>query len=603
MASRNRKKIATETRLTILTDRSACRDRTLALSSCTANDTQIRRVMFTSNSTNCTTPCGTSSFLGSDTQPRACSSDNPCRNDLGNADSSTVRINTTATSSSSVRLESCAHDKSSLPMPKDTENARSDASAPSAPAVSAINTPKVTQHFPTVCKEQLRAAAFEKVGLPPRLAFQKDHYLFLRRLIVEQPRPEDGRRRRPARTKHTRDSDSTKMRNSGVVIGATLGNLLQHCRGSKHSIKFVISQLHRVLTPACNALGTCRGDDVPYLVKGMLCHRVLRTQAKNFRELFGVPPLDNRTGHIGVAVGACAAVLIAFECMEAANNCENCNLSSQLTACLRQVHDELCNWRVTDAITWDSTRAINAEARAVERARAGVAFAQTRAVLWHMTQDESFSMQLEYYRRAVWPRGETVGADTQPKLLEAIASGKFVDFVHPSEVFGSTLPLPSSAASAMTVVPLSALPGVVTAGIGAPERARATTGVGAGSCAGGERGEGGGASTDSASDAGASSVSGSSSWGSLASSIDSLDAAITSCTSSSSCISIAAVSAVSAAVTISAVHSLFDSHTLAHAAHQASTSHRHHHHYQPQLRQQQQQLHIGESPFFSFEPG
>tara|TARA_B100000575_G_scaffold194892_1_gene157509 strand:- start:2807 stop:3820 length:1014 start_codon:yes stop_codon:yes gene_type:complete len=283
----------------------------------------------------------------------------------------------------------------------------------------------------------------------------------------------------------------------GTVIGCALGNLVHHCRGSKHSLRVVLSLMHRALDPVSDALSLSTGDDLSLLVKGMACHRVLQAQGRRLRELKIAPPIDGRTGHIGVAVGACAAVLVAFECMSASSS-EPSGLASQLTICLREVQAALVSWRVGDAADFDTIHSVNAEMRAIERARAGVARACFKAEMVGMSESEAMRLQLLFYRRAAWPRGQQIARDTQSDLLKRIASGELVDFAHPVEVF--TLPTPG-------VLPLSAVSSV-------KDERKLDEAANKSAVGGAERDA---AETSSASDA--TSLSGSS-WGSFASSVE-----------------------------------------------------------------------------------
>lgn len=219
-------------------------------------------------------------------------------------------------------------------------------------------------------------------------------------------------------------------------MGSALGNLVHHCRGSRHSLRSVLSTMRRTLDPAADALCSCDGSDVPLLVKGMACFRVVSPQGRFLRamELNGAPPIDSRSGHVGVAVGACASLLTAFCCISSTPfDCEG--LSAQLTTSLRETQSALINWRVSDCADAAAFPARLAEARAIERARAAVARARERAsrpgVI--MTAKAEMDLQLLFFRRAAWPRGQEISADTQDLLLQKIASGELTDFAHPSE--------------------------------------------------------------------------------------------------------------------------------------------------------------------------
>ena len=457
-ASRNRKNIATLSSDTILTERLGCLARTLAASSCTDKEMAMRFAMSMSSPTNATSP---DSVLESNlpalaarapSQPLVRSSLVATRNVRGSAVMTMERINTDATSSSSDICASCAASSSSRPMPNDTEKARSEPREPRAAAVSDM-APDADNHAGLIRYEAIEDAALEAHHLPCRLAWQVPEAggstLVLRRLLVAPRGVKRGHATGgPMRAVRGRMAYNAQMYSSGSVFGCTLGNCMQHARGGKYSLHNAMTALKRVLAPAGRALGLCTGDDCDFLARGMACHRVLKAQGKRFQELKKCPKIDSKTGHIGVVLGISVAVLASFECMVLDDD-DVSGLDRQLSACLRDAQAVVTRWRMPPGtFDEDLQEARAAESRALERARVAVARAQTMAT--DLEPAEGMRLQLDFYRRAVWPPGECINHDTHADLLMRINSGELVDLERDGSAQGAVAPGVASLAALAT---------------------------------------------------------------------------------------------------------------------------------------------------------
>lgn len=240
----------------------------------------------------------------------------------------------------------------------------------------------------------------------------------------------------------------TQHYSSGTVFGCTLGNMIQHSRGSKHSIASVIKCLRRVLAPGGRAAASCTGGDVTHLIRGMACHRVLKAQYSQMREMKRCDAISTRVAHPGVVIGLSAALLIAFEVM-ALDPEDAPGLGMQLQACLRDAHAVITAWRLPDVSDTHMLAARQAELRAIERARVGVARGQLAGQ--RLSDAESIRLQLDAYRRAVWPPGEVLGEENHGALIQRIKSGELVDLERDSLINGAVAP---------GVASLAALPAV-----------------------------------------------------------------------------------------------------------------------------------------------
>jgi hypothetical protein len=241
----------------------------------------------------------------------------------------------------------------------------------------------------------------------------------------------------PVRSKRGRMARDTQHYSSGTVYGCTLGNLVQHSRGSKHSIASVIKCMRRVLAPGGRAVASSTGEDVAHLIRGMACHRVLKAQYGRMREMKRCDAISTRVAHPGVVIGLAAAVLVAFEVM-ALDPEDAPGLGAQLQACLRDVHAVLKAWRLPDVSDVHMVPAHQAELRAIERARVGVARGQLVGEM--LPPAESVRLQLDAYRRAVWPPGEQLDEKNHGAVIERIKSGELVDLERDTVVKGAVAP-------------------------------------------------------------------------------------------------------------------------------------------------------------------
>ena len=379
------------------------------------------------------------------------SSRNSLEKALGNAENATLSANTTATSSSSDIPDSLAASKSSLAIPKDTENAKSLPSAPRVVAVSDISASLVTESYSQIVSRQAAyAAVLESHSLPARLAWQVGFPLVLRRLLLV---PHGNRREavRPTR-RRVRDPSCQEYEYAGTIFGCTLGNLVDHACGCKYKLYRALQPLRRVLAPASVALRTMEGADRLHLVRGLCNHRVLRVQGTRLRELKQVPKIDSKYGHVGVAVGISAAILAAFATM-AAEPGDVEGLPEQLELCLEQVRTALRCWRFVSSPNDPMVHeALWAEVRAIERAQVGVTRARTLGC--NMDNGKLMDLCLDYYRRAAWPAGQVVCVQTQSAVLKKLSSGELLDVEQP-EVVSET---GCAGVTAPGVVTLAALP-------------------------------------------------------------------------------------------------------------------------------------------------
>jgi len=261
--------------------------------------------------------------------------------------------------------------------------------------------------------ETLEDAVFESKRLLSRLAWQMPSeggaMLVLRRLLVSPVGSKSGRYE-PYKNQGTRIRNKgyeESMESAGCTFGCTFGNLMHHCRAEKHSLHTCMMQMKRILRAGGRALRKSTGDDRHILARGMGMHRVMKAQARHFPELRRCKRIDSKTGHIGLSLGLATSILIAFECM-AIDPKDLPGLGKHLTAAIRDCIAALVHWDLRNSDDEDVLDSRAVEFRALQRAQTGVLRAQKLADQNKLDEQKAVRLQLDCYRRALWPPGEEV---------------------------------------------------------------------------------------------------------------------------------------------------------------------------------------------------
>lgn len=206
-----------------------------------------------------------------------------------------------------------------------------------------------------------------------------------------------------------------------------LGTLVHGACGYDLKLSAVLRPLRRVLSPAAAALSTMGGDDCGHLARGMLNHRILYPQLRKLEELHGVPRIDSKCGHVGVAVGLSASVL-AFFAAFLANETDVNGRQVEMAIWLSRILGALRSWRISDDAPPDAWAALASERRALERGEVAVERARRLNLATGAPLRRGLERCLTFYRRAVWPAGHVVDDATQHALLDMVESGELVDF-------------------------------------------------------------------------------------------------------------------------------------------------------------------------------
>ncbi len=374
----------------------------------------------------------------------------------GSAAKTTPSASTTATSSSCEIPLSLAPSSSSRAIAKEMVKARSDPSPARAldASLMAVDHRSAYLRARVVERREISVALAEGAPIAPVRAWQGAQPLVLRLLYVA-PRGAAVHCALPARNAC-----------AGAIFGCSLANLVHFAGGRKHALRAALRALHGALEPAAAAVPTLTGTDAVYLARGFACHCIVRAQTRRMPEVRAAR-LDTRRAHPGVALGAAAALLVAFSVLaadpadlEADGPLDERGLGAALVAALDTAAVAVATWRLPGDAHPDVRRARDAERRALDRARCAVRYAQHAAArdgAGHARDAAgAFCRQLHALRAAVWPAGAHIAMDTSGALLERIASG--VLFEAPAlwgELLSSWATAPHPDAG---VLPLSALP-------------------------------------------------------------------------------------------------------------------------------------------------
>lgn len=421
----------TASRETMRTALSGCLDRTLADRSCTQMEIDIRCAILTSNVANSRMPeggCASSSVVPPvpfSVFRTFASSRRTALNDEGIAASTTESASTMAISSSSERCASFAASSSSVAMPKETENARSDPSEPRAPAVF-MPPPPVPPLQNVATSNEVRIFSNEGDSLPHLLAWQTGFSLSIRRLllspILETRTPGRGgkamRRVRVGGTHH--------HSYSGCVFGCLLGNLVQFAKGTSNlRTSEAIVHLRKCLEPSSRDMLSCTGADAAHLHRGFACYNVIRGQLPLLSESQASPRIDAKYGKKSVAIGIAAAIYYVFSvCQRVASNSNALRMSTEYF--VERCFKALRNWRELHGnCPACHSASMDAEKRALRRGLLAVRVAKKMTREKGVDDYNGLRMELEFMRKAMWPHGKEVSAATQADLCEWIHTDEF----------------------------------------------------------------------------------------------------------------------------------------------------------------------------------
>lgn len=431
----------TESNETTRTDRRGWRERTLEESSCTQIERAMRCAMETSSNENSRMPdtaaCVVSEELLTEalSVPRALASSRfMAAKSEGIAASTTERPSTVAMSSSSDRCASFAASSSSVAIPKDTENARSELSDPSAPAVLMPPPAVPLRAEGAVSTSDVRWFSQEGGSLahPQALAWQAEQMLTVRRLLLS-PIVENGTPGRGGKAQRVRIAGTHHHGYSGCVFGCLLSNAVQFARGGRMRTSDALQHLHRCLEPpGCN-LESCTGADAAILQRGFASRVVIRRQLQLLPECRSSQRIDSKYGRKSVALGISAAVFYALSCA-ATDSTSVGGLRVNSEMFVGRALSVLQRWphRVGIAMR-EHGEELDAEKRALTRGLLALKVGKKRAEDEGLDLFNGVLMELAFMSRGMWPHGKILSAESQPSLCEWIHTGGFVKASRPPQ--------------------------------------------------------------------------------------------------------------------------------------------------------------------------
>lgn len=398
--------------------RSGCLLTTVAASSCTDTDAEIRltsdaKIPMNStseplDSSSASLPGGSGGHHSRQSTPSV----------LGSAVNTTPTPSTIATSSSCEMPASSAADSSSRLMEKEIVNERSD------PRFD--NDSDIAERYPSMTarnltKKQVVGVCREWIGF--RSGTRSQVFVF-RRLLVT---PRLAHHPRASR-RMSRGSRLTSYTCEAAIFGATFANLSHVCRdGLRVPARVFRTAMYDALMPIAKNFKNMVGPDVPHLARGLCSHRVIRLQMRHLWEVDAAPRVQTRDGHAAGAFGAAASILVLFKVLaldkrnlELDGPLDAGGLGTELERIIEATLQTFVDWPLQDAL---DASALRAEQRALQRAYIGVRLARMVDVP-HESVEEQFARRLGFFAQCAWPScGYELGHQKHHQMLDAIASG------------------------------------------------------------------------------------------------------------------------------------------------------------------------------------
>lgn len=396
--------------------------------------------------------CSSATFL-------TAANDDLCRSNLVNsnsflsADSAIATPSTNPTSSSSLMSVSCAASSNSEATWNETETDRSlpiDVSAPSdvppaptscCPDISQLDARKAAQ----VAYELLRPSLlWQTRSNTPALLVQR---LWLERFETAS-RPQGERKR-------IRQSDT--LQSIGTTFGTTLGQILAHVARPQEPHTRLLRAIRDELLKIADHHTKMGGDDAHLLGYGLASCSVIRNERRKLR---GVSArIDTRYGNGAAAIGACAAVIATHAVLARFESTapDYFMETHSLRTTLRVAEERLGQWNTRLQFDYTDREALNAERRALRRARIAVDVAMARAEREVGAATDQLQAQIATATMAAYPP-QRVGSHNQAEMETLARGGAFIPERFPSARTGAAHPDTQQT----VVVPLSGLPGVPT---------------------------------------------------------------------------------------------------------------------------------------------
>jgi len=218
-----------------------------------------------------------------------------------------------------------------------------------------------------------------------------------------------------------------------TIFGATLKTILDFsgvCTDKKTETTSALHEMLQFLGPVGECIGTTGGIDQPHLVNGLATQRVSRKQSKYMPECtteVGKSSWFGRSGLKDVTMGVTAAVLVAHYVM-AATGSDAGEVTTNLSKCVDNARSLLQTWDVSRIPGLSMHRAaLQAETRALERARAASFAAEKVAASAGLDRLSGLHLQLSYMRSAAWPSLVSCDGENHAWVVRNLSNGDSID--------------------------------------------------------------------------------------------------------------------------------------------------------------------------------
>lgn len=422
---------------TTRTDLRGCLERTLADNSCTQIDMDIRCAMFVSKTAKSMMPvrrgdvCAVSDSCLEPHDFKSCR--RSALNDEGIAPRTTESARTMPISSSSDRWASLAASNSSVAIPNETENARSEPSDPRVPAVLMPATALLTSFQLVATSEEVNALSKEGVVVPHLLAWQEGPCLSIRKLLLGDIVATRSHGKCGKASRRVRVGRTHHHHYSSCVFGCLLRNLVYYAK-QESNLRTSEASVHlcMCLQPAKEDILSCTGADSIHLHRGLACYSIIRGQLLLLPESKASLCTNARYGSKGAAIGIGASIYYLFSMFR--RNASSTSALCMSTAyfverCLRLLQ----SWENTcsDCLVCHKA-ALDAEKRAL--CRGLLAIKTAKGIILEKGIDDYRGLQIElaFMRKGMWPHGKEISGATQASLCEWIETSTFAEASMPN---------------------------------------------------------------------------------------------------------------------------------------------------------------------------
>ena len=449
MLSKNTKNVATPTSVSSRTERSGCVTCTLAATSCTQMDADIRCATRTNSERNAPSSEGGGALTTPSPSPRRpdhlahTEATSRCVHESasGSADSTTVSDNTTPMSSDCCICTSSAAASSSRAMENDMDRVRSPPSE--ARACDTVTEPLMLRVV-DVGVEELKRAAEEGffVGTTTTDPMCKSVLTIRQLFLSDRAGGDEGPARKKKRPRAVYDHWRLSR---GVICGAAFKSVLAHANvgPSQKEVRFVMRKIDDFLDPVRKALSGSQGIDRIVLGLGLGTRSLVGVQRRLLPECadsIGGRNYVDRNGLRDMAFGATVGLLCAFHIRADSPGANASTLADALVASCQTLMHSLARWIPSVCASHVKEKAhIAVERRCIERVIAALRVAADERP---PSAEAYLRLQLEYARRAVWPSSiDCCGPDVHDELCRAILNGSLLHPVHEEPLITLAMPL------------------------------------------------------------------------------------------------------------------------------------------------------------------